>query len=398
METLDQDLFNEALNWKCETHKIGEWATEECVNKDIEWIQETMTEVADLAIKRAKRKPNFKQAYWWNEIIAEARAKCIQDRRIWTKAKCRMKTRNITYPESGRLEENLKHLEKVFRKSRKVLVNEIYKAKEKCWKELISEIDDQWGRPYKIVMNRLKSAGPGLTETLEQDKLEKLITKLFPRETDQMEEGVRVDAWKDEWDISVEELCNVIRRKKRNTAPGPDCITARMWRKVPGKMVEKVTEIMNRLLRQGVFPAKWKVAKLVLIPKGKQDEAEIPKARPICLIDDIGKYLEKIIVERVDALMDRMYESGMTFRAISKNQFGFRKNRSTIDALYKVKDAVVEAKKYGETVVMISLDIENAFNSIPWKEIGKMLKKRMVPKYLIRMLNSYFKDRHRVRD
>lgn len=31
------------------------------------------------------------------------------------------------------------------------------------------------------------------------------------------------------------------------------------------------------------------------IPKGKQDEAELPKARPICLIDDIGKYLERII-------------------------------------------------------------------------------------------------------
>lgn len=148
---------------------------------------------------------------------------------------------------------------------------------------------------------------------------------------------------------------------------------------MPGKMVEKVTEIMNKLLKQGIFPDKWKVAKLVLIPKGKQDEAEIPKARPICLIDDVGKYLEKIIVERIENWMDYMYKKGLAFRAIGKNQFGFRKNRSTIDALDKVKEVVEEARKDGETVVMICLDIENAFNSIPWNEIRKMLKKRMVP-------------------
>lgn len=65
----------------------------------------------------------------------------------------------------------------------------IYSAKEEVWKALIKEIDkDQWGTPYKIVMNRLRAAGPGLTETLEKNKLEKLIFKLFPRETREVEE------------------------------------------------------------------------------------------------------------------------------------------------------------------------------------------------------------------
>jgi len=203
----------------------------------------------------------------------------------------------------------------------------------------------------------------------------------------------RIEGWNEEWSISVEEICNTIRKKKRNTAPGPDGITVRMWRKVPGRMVE-VTKIMNKLLKAGIFPNKWKVARLVLIPKGKQDEAEIPKARPICLIDDVGKYLERIIGERIDNWMDYMYERGCAFRAIGKHQFGFRKNRSTIDALDKVKGAVEQARKDGDTAIMICLDIENAFNSIPWIEIRNMLKRRMVPKYLIRMLNSYFQDRY----
>lgn len=60
METLEQDIFDEVLRWKCETHKIGEWTTEEEVRKDIEWIQQTMIEAADTAIKRAQKRTNKK--------------------------------------------------------------------------------------------------------------------------------------------------------------------------------------------------------------------------------------------------------------------------------------------------------------------------------------------------
>jgi len=241
-------------------------------------------------------------------------------------------------------------------------------------------------------MNKLRSAGPGLTETLEKNKLEKLVFKLFPRKTEDMvDEVMHVRTWKEEWDISTSELCNVIRKQKRNTAPGPDSITLKMWRKVPGKMVEKLAEIMNKFLKQGNFPKKWKQAKLVLIPKAKSEEQEIPKARPICLIDDVGKFLERIIVQRIEHWMEYMVERGLAFAAIGKNQYGFRKNKSTIDALNRVKEI---AEEDGDTTIVISLDIENAFNSIPWKEIRNMLIRKRVPRYLINILNSYFKDRY----
>lgn len=69
----------------------------------------------------------------------------------------------------------------------------------------------------------------------------------------------------------------------------------------------------------------------MLIPKGKSDESDIPEARPICLIDDIEKCLQKIIVERIEDWMEFMVERGLAFAAIGKNQYGFRKNKSTVD-------------------------------------------------------------------
>jgi len=183
MDTLEQEIYDEILKWKCEMHRIGEWTTEEGVRKDIDWIQETMAEAADAAMKRAKKRPNQNQAYWWNESIAEARTKCIQDRRKWTRAKSKKRRRDRMQEGREEDEGNLHHLGEEYKKSRRKVVKEIYKAKEKAWRELISEIDeDQWGRPYKIVMNRLRSAGPGLTETLEEDKLEKLVTVISTRD------------------------------------------------------------------------------------------------------------------------------------------------------------------------------------------------------------------------
>lgn len=106
-------------------------------------------------------------------------------------------------------------------------------------------------------MNKLKPAGPGLTEILEKETLKKLITKLFSRETEKAEiRETRVETWKEEWEISATELCDVIKRKKRNTTPGPDGITMRLWKKIPGKMVERITKIMNKILKEGKFPSK----------------------------------------------------------------------------------------------------------------------------------------------
>lgn len=246
-----------------------------------------------------------------------------------------------------------------------------------------------------MIINK-KTSGPGTDRDTEKRDVEEADHQAFFErggESGNIRE-TRVETWKEEWEISATELCNVIKRKKRNTAPGPDGITLRLWRKIPGKMVERITKIMNKILKEGKFPSKWKIAKLVLIPKAKKDESDIPKARPICLIDDIGKYLEKIIVERINNRMEYMAERGMAFCAIGKNQYGFRKNRSTIDALYRVKEIAEGARTSGETAVMISLDIENAFNSIPWAEIRKMLVRKKIPAYLIRILNSYLRERY----
>lgn len=134
METLDQETFDQVLEWKCsERTEKGD------VEKDAEWIHRTMIEAADVSMQRAsKRAGNKKQVYWWNDDIAKVRSKCIPDRRKWSRVKTKKKKAERKHGEHAEeAEANLHRLERCYKNSRKNVVKTIYKAKEAAWKELI---------------------------------------------------------------------------------------------------------------------------------------------------------------------------------------------------------------------------------------------------------------------
>ncbi|KMQ89537.1 reverse [Lasius niger] len=136
-----------------------------------------------------------------------------------------------------------------------------------------------------------------------------------------------------------------------------------------------MAHIFNICLKNGEFSYNWKCAYLVLIPKaGKPDASETPKARPICLINELGKTFERVLAERI--FLWQMDNSGSD---LSNNQFGFRKNRSTCDALLLIKRITSSAVKNEGLAFIVSLDISNAFNSIPWRVIREAFRRKSFP-------------------
>jgi hypothetical protein len=56
----------------------------------------------------------------------------------------------------------------------------------------------------------------------------------------------------------------------------------------------------NGCLRKGVFPKRWKRAKLIPIVKpGKEGSQEVTKFRPVSLLNIEGKIMEKILITRI---------------------------------------------------------------------------------------------------
>ncbi|GBP06855.1 Putative 115 kDa protein in type-1 retrotransposable element R1DM [Eumeta japonica] len=109
------------------------------------------------------------------------------------------------------------------------------------------------------------------------------------------------------------------------------------------------------------------------------------------MLDTAGKILERIIHQRIEAVVDPL---------LIDNQYGFRRGRSTLDAINLVvgtaKEAIAGTRWKGGTkkyCLVAALDIKNVFNSADWDCIMQAFERKNISEYLRRIVLSYFTDR-----
>ncbi|CAK1581411.1 unnamed protein product [Parnassius mnemosyne] len=179
----------------------------------------------------------------------------------------------------------------------------------------------------------------------------------------------------------------VSRLRAKNTAPGPDGVPGRALVLALKELEPQLRGLFTACLEQGQFPSVWKEGRLVLLRKEGRP-ADSPSAyRPIVLLDEAGKLLERIIADR---LVSHFCREGP---CLDENQFGFRRGRSTIDAITRVRALAEETVSRGGVVLAVSLDISNAFNTLPWSCIREALNYHRVPPYLRRTIGAYLEER-----
>lgn len=307
--------------------------------------------------------------YWWSEQIGHLRKACVLARRKFQRSK------------------GNEHLKIQYKRSKALLGRSIRQSKQQCWKELISEVDeDPWGLPYKIVFKKLrgKHCIPGLND---KEWVRTIILHLFPSRqiiTRELQEPVEVEPF------TLQEIQEEGKRLKTGKSPGPDGIPNELLKVVTEEYPELLQEVFNACLRRGTFVKEWKIQKLVLLRKGKKPLDSASSYRPICLLNTMGKMLEGLLIRRLEAHLEEN-------RTLADNQFGFRKGRSTTDAVNQVLSLAKRGRqgrgKKGGFCALIAIDIRNAFNSLGWKHIHASLEKRQVPKYIRRMIHSYLSER-----
>ena len=79
---------------------------------------------------------------------------------------------------------------------------------------------------------------------------------------------------------------------------------------------------------------------------------------------------------------------------LADTQFGFRRGRSTVDAVMRVRSFMTGVALSQSGVVLAgSLDIANAFNSLPWTCTKEALRYHRVLTFLRRTVEDYLTDR-----
>ena len=335
----------------------------------------TIVSTCDAAMPRRKyRQRRRKPVYWWTPEIAELRKTCITARRKAQRA--RQKTE---YPA----------LELIYKQFRKELRFAIKRSQENCWKELIKSIDeDPWGLAYKIVTKKLvgRQQIPGLSCPKRKNQI---VKALFPTHEQRPRKILQNQCDKIE-PFSCSELQEAGKRLQPRKAPGPDNIPNEILKVVLEVWPVLLLEMYNNCLQNGIFHKKWKRQKLVLLRKGNKPLSEPSSYRPICLLDTMGKLLERMLFQRLEA---HIKNSG----GLSPRQYGFQKRLSTVDAIANVTEKAAKIKNGTRDnkgfCALVTLDVSNAFNTARWDIIMNVLTSRQTPEYLMQMINSYLSDR-----
>lgn len=341
-------------------------------------LTRAMTNACDVAMPRSN--PSGKRrmpAYWWNDEIASLRAKCLKTRRQAqrTKGESERETRRV-----------------IHKAAKAELRQAITASKKRCFRQLCEDADkDPWGDAYRMVMVKLK--GPSTPREMCPVKLKAIVQELFPDHNPvtwpNATQNGEVQS-EDDNDLSMEELLEAARSLKLNKAPGPDGIPNAAVKVAVETNPKVFLETMNRCLDSGQFPDCWKRQKLVLIPKPGKAMGGPSSYRPICLLDTLGKLFEKIILRRLTKVTEG--DNGL-----SEKQFGFRKGKSTLEAILSVttRAKIAQAKKKGSNRFcgIITLDVRNAFNSASWSAIAEALYRLGISERLFRLLGDYFNNR-----
>lgn len=352
-------------------------------------LRSALTQVCDAAMPRVRRRPPRRAVYWWTPEISGLREECSAARRRYTHYRRRRLLRNEASYEVE------KQLHEVYLTAKKSLQRAIAQSKDEGRREMVRQLDnDPWGRPYRAARNKLRAQAPPLTETMEPQLLENVVSTLFPdrpahtppvmvqqgRDDDEVEEEVPAVTL-----TEVEAVAEKLRLKK--TAPGPDGVPGRALSLALSALAENLMGLFNLCLTAGRFPTCWKEGRLVLLRKEGRP-AESPSAyRPIVLLDEVGKLFERLLAFRI---VRHLTEVGPD---LDEQQYGFRVGRSTIDAIKKVRALSEEAVEEGDVLLAVSLDIANAFNTLPFSCIEEAMRYHGLPLYLQRIIRDYLQVR-----
>ena len=109
----------------------------------------------------------------------------------------------------------------------------------------------------------------------------------------------------------------------------------------------------NNVWSTGIIPTLWKNASITPIPKKEQDQHKPSGYRPISVLYNLSKTLEKIIYNKLN-----WYEQRLNL--LSLYQHGFRKFHSTTDCHVKIETEILESFTNKQSMILISLDLQKS--------------------------------------
>ena len=156
-----------------------------------------------------------------------------------------------------------------------------------------------------------------------------------------------------EGSITKEECRTALATMARNKVGGISGFTAEFFAFFWNELGDVIVEYINSAKHDQLFVTHMRGV-LTLIPK-KGDQKLLINKRPICLLDVIYKLIAKVLVTRMNKVIDKL---------VNRNQTGFMKGRYIGENTRLISDVITYCETDNIDGILLAVDYRNAFDSI----------------------------------
>ncbi|GBM28951.1 Putative protein in type-1 retrotransposable element R1DM [Araneus ventricosus] len=245
------------------------------------------------------------------------------------------------------------------------------RAKRTSLKNFCAQTKTPYGIPYKAIVNDnlppsdlfkiMDQPEEGDSQSFANRILQELYPQIpIPFQREPQNQTAREEAF------TKNEIDSIMQNVPIKKAPGYDEIDFIVLKTIFRTNPDILITFYNKCLSLQCFPNSLKTGVIVLFLKKRENKSDIKSYRPVSLLPTLGKILEKLLLESLNHHLRRN-------NLQHHNQYGFRTNRSTKEAILDLLDKINSAKNSNQHALMISLDIKGTFDHLQYTSIKNSL-------------------------
>ena len=184
---------------------------------------------------------------------------------------------------------------------------------------------------------------------------------------------------------TTKDINNIFKSLQPKKSTGFDEISSKLVKDLKFELITPIKIILTKMIREKTFPDIWKIAKVIPLFK-KGDKQEVGNYRPISLLPALSKIAEKFIAKQI-------YDYLETKNLFPQTQFGFRRGKSTAQAITNLVYELEHRNKKQEKYALIMIDFSKAFDLIDHKILTDKLRKLGFQENAILLIKLYLSHR-----